>query len=177
MSTAFIENIISSKAWSLLIKIQKIIMILTTAFMITILGIVVFTRYVFHIDFFGYDELALISSFWMYLIGSSYAMYEGTHVKADIMSMLLSARTQKILKSIAGIIQTSINFFVTYLAYQLIKRSIETSPITPSYNIPFWIPQMSILVGFVLMSFYLVIYTIRDIQDCFADFNANKTRG
>lgn len=177
MSTTFIENIMNSKAWNLLIKVQKIIMIITTAFMITILGIVVFTRYVFHVDFFGYDELVLISSFWMYFIGSSYAMYEGTHVKADIMSMLLSPRVQKILKAIAGIIQTSINLFVTFLSYELIKRSIETSPITPSYNIPFWVPQMSILVGFVLMSFYMVIYTIKDLQDCFADFNANKTKG
>lgn len=67
-------------------------MLWTSIIMLSILGIVVFARYGLNADVFGYDEIVLVDSFWMYFIGASYAMYEGSHVKADILARLFSIR-------------------------------------------------------------------------------------
>lgn len=159
----FIDLIIDSKLWNFLKILQRIIMLWTSIIMLTILGIVVVARYLFHADIFGYDEIVLIDSFWMYFIGASYAMYEEAHVKADILARMFSKHIQMLMKVLAGIVQTVINIIFNIFAFNMILRSIETWPVTSSWNIPFLFPQMSILIGFTLMSFYLAIYTFRDL--------------
>ncbi|MEA4873369.1 MAG: hypothetical protein CVV54_07880 [Synergistetes bacterium HGW-Synergistetes-1] len=159
-----ITSIMKSKLWSLLIWIQRVIMLWTSIIMLSILGTVIFARYVLHADVFGYDEIVLIDSFWMYFIGASYAMYDGTHVKADILARLFSTHIQALMKVAAGIFQTGINIIFNVFALNMILRSIETQAVTSSWSIPFLFPQMSILIGFTLMSFYLLVYTLRDID-------------
>jgi len=68
------------------------------------------------------------------------------------------------MKVAAGIFQTGINIIFNVFALNMILRSIETQAVTSSWNIPFLFPQMSILIGFTLMSFYLLVYTLRDID-------------
>jgi TRAP-type C4-dicarboxylate transport system permease small subunit len=161
----FIIKITNSKSWHFLLKIQRLVMLFTSIVMLSILGIVVFARYALHMDVFGYDELVLIDSFWMYFIGASYAMYEGSHVKADILSRLYSKHIQALMKVIAGFCQTVINIIFNIFAFSMIMRSAQTMPMTASWNIPFLVPQMSILVGFTLMTFYLFIYTLIDLNN------------
>lgn len=139
-------------------------MVITTVTMLVILGAVVFTRYVFHVDFYGFDEIVLVSGFWMYFIGASYGMSKEEHVKADIVSMMLNEKQRAFSKALAGVIQTIINAVVIVLAFQMILRSIETWPVTTSWDIPYIIPQMSILLGFLITGFYLTVFTIRDIE-------------
>lgn len=139
-------------------------MLLTSLVMLMILGAVVVARYVFHMDIFGYDEIVLVDSFWMYFIGASYAMYEGGHIKADILSSLLKPRKRALMKVVAGIFQTLVNIIFNVFAYNLIVRSIKIWPVTSSWNIPFLIPQMALFLGFTLMSFYLIIYTAKDLN-------------
>ncbi|MDO4561588.1 MAG: TRAP transporter small permease subunit [bacterium] len=170
MSRNIVDAISNSKIYDWLVKIQKYIMLATTIIMLLVLSCVVVMRYVFHKDFFGYDEIVLISSFWMYFIGASYAMYEGTHVKADIFMKMFSDKTQSIIKVFAGTVQTALSMYVTFLAYQLIIRSLVTKGITTSYNIPFIVPQMSIFVGFALATFYLTLYTLKDLSVCINKF-------
>lgn len=158
-----VETVVNSKLWFLLIKAQRFIMLWTSIIMLSILGIVVFARYGLNADVFGYDEIVLVDSFWMYFIGASYAMYEGSHVKADILARLFSIRVQFLMKVLAGVCQTIVNIVFNIFALSMILRSIETWPVTSSWGIPFLIPQMSILVGFTLMTFYLSVYTLRDL--------------
>lgn len=149
-----------------LMKAQKFLMVAATIILLIILGIVVFMRYVFHKDFFGYDELAVICAYYMYFFGASYAMYEGTHVRADIIVNFFPVKVFCILKSAAGLIQTALSVYITYLAYKLCERTIAVKSITASYSISYAIPQAAIFMGFILMTFYMGIYTIMDVCDC-----------
>ena len=49
----FVNSIMESKIWSFLIWAQRAIMLWTSIIMLSILGIVVFARYVMHADVFG----------------------------------------------------------------------------------------------------------------------------
>ena len=69
-----LDKLKASSLWKMLLIVQKFTLFITTCVMVGILGVVVLFRYVFKLDFFGYDEIVMISAFWMYFIGSSYAM-------------------------------------------------------------------------------------------------------
>lgn len=169
---ASLHNFLESKPLRILLGAQKFIMVASTLLLLVILGIVVILRYTVHKDFFGYDEIAIMGAYYMYFIGASYAMYDGTHVKADIIVNYFPEKIRYILKAVAGTIQTLLSIYMTYLAYKLVSHSIEVHQITASYSLPYAIPQTAVLIGIALMTFYMGIYTIMDICDC-----AEKLKG
>ena len=140
-------------------------MFLTAVIMLSILGAVVVARYVLHMDLYGYDEIVLVDSFWMYFIGASYAMCKEEHIKADILATMMGAKSLAVTKIIAGALQTSINFIFIVLAFNMVVRSFKTWTVTSLWNIPYFIPQISILVSFVITALYLTVYTIRDYNN------------
>ncbi|MDO5114510.1 MAG: TRAP transporter small permease [Synergistaceae bacterium] len=158
----FINSIMDSEIWKSLLKVQRFIMFLTTVLMLVILGAVVLARYVLHADLYGYDEIVLVDSFWMYFIGAAYAMSKEEHIKADILATMMGEKLLAVAKLAAGILQTSINFIFVVLAYNMVARSIETWTVTSLWNIPYFIPQTAILLSFVITALYLTVYTIRD---------------
>lgn len=161
----FIYRLMDSKIWKLLLKTQRFVMFLTAVIMLSILGAVVVARYVLHMDLYGYDEIVLVDSFWMYFIGASYAMCKEEHIKADILATMMGAKSLAVTKIIAGALQTSINFIFIVLAFNMVVRSFKTWTVTSLWNIPYFIPQISILVSFVITALYLTVYTIRDYNN------------
>ncbi len=159
----WVNRVMASRLWKILLIAQKAVMLVTTVTMLAILGAVVFTRYVFHVDFYGYDEIVLVSAFWMYFIGASYGMSKEEHVRADIVAMMLSEKQRAFCKALAGVIQALLNAAVVVLACQMVLRSVKTWPVTTSWNIPYLIPQTSILAGFLITGFYLCVFAVRDI--------------
>ena len=159
-----VDRIMQSKFWNLLLFVQRKVLLATSLIMIGILVGVVVMRYVLHADFFGYDELALVDSFWMYFIGASYAMYQKSHVKADIFANLFHKTGQLRLRIVSGFMQIALQLVFDVLAFNMIMRSLTTWPTTSSWRIPFIFPQLSIFIGFLLMTFYLVVYTWKDID-------------
>lgn len=161
----FVYSFMDSKFWNWLLQIQRLIMFVSTFFMLLMLGAVVIARYVLHVDIYGYDEILLIDSFWMYFIGASYAMCKEEHIKADILASMLSKKTVAVTKITAGVLQIIINVIIAILAYNMVARAIKTWAVTTLWNIPYFIPQISILLSFVIITIYLVIYTIRDYNN------------
>lgn len=158
----FIHQIIHSKTWNFLLKSQRFIMFLTTVVMLSILGAVVVARYLLHADLYGYDELILVDSFWMYFIGASYAMSKEEHIKADILATVMSHKMLACSRVIAGILSTIISGIFIILSFQMVIRSFKTWTVTSLWNIPYFIPQIAIFLSFLITTLYLFIYTIRD---------------
>lgn len=158
----FIYKLMDSKFWKLLLKAQRIVMFITAVVMLSMLGAVVVARYLLHVDLYGYDEIVLVDSFWMYFIGASYAMCKEEHIKADILATMMGAKSLAVTKVIAGVLQTSINFIFIVLAFNMVARSFKTWTVTSLWNIPYFIPQIAILLSFVITALYLTVYTIRD---------------
>jgi TRAP-type C4-dicarboxylate transport system permease small subunit len=161
---SLVDRIINSKAHRIFIFLQKVIMIVTTVIMLVLLASIVFCRYIFHTDIYGYDEFLLVSAFWMYFFGATYAMYEGVHVRADIIGLLLSPKNRLRLKIVADILQIIISSILAILAFNLVVRAAETWQVSACWDIPFLIYQLPIFIGFLIMTFYLVLELLKDIQ-------------
>ncbi len=158
-----IEKIKSSFIWKCLIKLQQWLMIASSIFVILIMFVEVLLRYVFKSDLYGIEEIVVIAAFWLYFMGSSYGVYEKSHVKADILPQMMSQKAQKTLNIIIRFIMAALCCLFTYWAVGMISHCLKYMPRTTGLRIPIVISQFSILLGYFLMSIYAIIYFLEDL--------------
>ena len=131
-----VVRLVNSVPYKALLKAQEVVCFATTCVMTGVLGVVVVCRYVLHEDFFGYDAIVLISAFWMYFIGSSYAMNKREHVRADIVERFLQPKGKRRLRIFSGIAQTALAIQFAVLSVRYLMRAIEIWPTSSAWNIP-----------------------------------------
>jgi len=119
---------------------------------------VVILRYGFQADLFAYEEWLLIICFWLYFLASALGTYENSHVNADLLSYLTDNARLNWLRAVAiCVIELLVSLAVVYWAVLMISEEIGTYPnwqSTIALKIPFLVPRLGVLVGFLLMSFY-----------------------
>jgi TRAP-type C4-dicarboxylate transport system permease small subunit len=158
-----IEAIKKSLMWRMLIAIQKWLMIASSIFVVLIMCAVVVLRYVFRSDLYGIEEIVIIAAFWLYFMGSSYGVYEKSHVKADILPQMMSEKNQAFLSVIINLIVAGLCILFTYWSIDMITHCLKYMPRTTGLRIPIVVSQFSIFVGYFLMSIYSVIYFLESL--------------
>lgn len=156
------EKIMDTKVWNWLLFFEKVLMIISSAGVVLILTAVVVCRHVFSISFIGYTELLTLLAFWMYFIGGAYASYENSHIGADIIGQFASAKTKLKLDIFSRVVQIVIGIPLVILGVDMLKFDILTKQVTVDLKLPLLWSQTPILIGFFLMTFYAVVYIIRD---------------
>ncbi len=149
--------------WKLLLRTQQVLLVLTSLFVVFIMCLEVFLRYVLKSDLFGLEEIVVIAAFWLYFMGSSYGVYDKSHVKADIIPQMLGEKARAALSVAVRFTISSLCILFSIWAVEMIFYSIEWMPRTTGLRIPVFISQLSVLVGYVLMSIYSVVYFFEDL--------------
>lgn len=157
------EQIQSNIVWKLLLYIQKAIIVLSSLTIVVIMSLWAILRYVFHADMYGMEEIVVMVAFWLYFMGSSYAVCDKSHVKADIIPSLLSKRHQNYLKPVLYALMCVASLVYTMWSFDTVHYSYIENPKTLALRIPFWIGQSSIFVGFLLCSMYSAVYCIQSL--------------
>lgn len=173
----FLDRLKASSFWKVLLSIQKLILFITTCVMVGILGVVVLFRYALKFDFFGFDEIVMISAFWMYFIGSSYAMEKREHVRADILERILPLKGKKTLRIISGTIQTLVAIEAMRLSISYIINGFKIWPTTSAWNLPMVTSMAAVTVGFVLMAFYVIVQFLEEITTPASDLVCEEVSG
>ena len=155
----------SSYLWNSLIKVQRFILFCTTSVMVGILGLVVLFRYIFRADLFGYDEIIMISAFWMYFIGSSYAMERREHVRADILERVLPHKIKRYIRLLSNVCQTVIALATAELSIAYIINGIKIWPTTSAWGLPMITSMSAVTIGFCLMTFYVIVQCLEEFVD------------
>lgn len=158
----YVSALRNSRFWKVLVRIQEIILFSLSIGVLAVLGLVVLMRYVFHTDVFAFDEIVLVIAYWMYFLGSGYALYEGTHVKADVLEAFVPRRIKLALRSLVGLIQVVLGIIYIGWAWEMIVYSWTEMPKTIVWEIPIAFPQTSVFIGFILMTFYSLVYCLED---------------
>lgn len=159
----FLQKLKNSFIWKLLLQFQKLILFTTSCVMVGVLGAVVLCRYVIHTDLFGYDEIVMISAFWMYFIGSSYAMEKREHVRADILERILPPIGIKWLHIISSILQTLIALETARLSIDYMINGFKIWPTTSAWGLPLITSMSAVTIGMVIMAFYVVVQLLEEL--------------
>jgi TRAP-type transport system small permease protein len=148
--------------WEMLLKMQRIVMLLTICISTSAIMAEVVMRYIFKTSLVGIEELAAYIAFWLYFIGSSYGTYERSHIKAELTHMIIkNPKYYAISRAVTSFISVVLSGYAVILAYRYIEwgiRHMEQSSATflgSTYPVVYF--QFSLLVGFVLMCFYFFV--------------------
>lgn len=149
-------------AWKWLARVQQYIIVLS---LVTSLGFVfaeVVLRNVVKTSLFGTSELAMLSIWWLYLIGASVAAWERSHIKADILLVFARHKPQRM--ALARVLSSAVTLLLCVVAsswaFTFIDRGFELGRRSYYLKIPIIYAQFAILVGFVLMSLYFLIQLV-----------------
>lgn len=158
-----IDKLTESHFWNILQRIEKFFLIISSLTVVITLCLVVFGRHVLHYGFLGYTEILVLAAFWMYFIGASYGSYEESHITADILSQFVGEKAQLKLAIFSKCVQAVVGLPLIYLSFEMLQYDIKTQQATVDLEIPLLWSQAPIFIGFTLMTFYALVYIVRDV--------------
>lgn len=142
---------------------------------IVVMFVAVLMRYVFHEDFFGYEEILLTVILWMYYLGAAYATYNETHIRGDIASFLFKTGKQKKFYNISMVAFSIIimSFWIVW-GFQYASWNVLSGGTSSALHIPLWIGQIAIYVGILGLFFFAILNLVRYIKMKPEDFVADQ---
>lgn len=141
--------------------IPSILMLFTSL----LIFVQVILRYFFGKSIVWGEELARYGIVWFVFLGSSLAVKEGAHASVDVIVKLLPKMTRRVVEILAIVISIFYCAVVVYAGMNLVLRVRSMGNITPTLEIPMFIPYLAIPVGVTLMGIRYVMDLIKKIQD------------
>lgn len=160
--------------WRAFLQVIKTGIFVCAAVDIVVMFIAVVMRYIFHEDFFGYEEILMNVILWMYYLGAAYATYNETHIKGDVMSFVFKTGKQKKFYNLSMVIISIIimAFWVVW-GFQYASWNIHSGGTSSALHIPLWIGQISIYIGILGLFFFAILnlakYIVMKPEDFVAD--------
>lgn len=155
--------------WVSLLKIQRLVLVVSVCISTTAVFTEVILRYFFKTSFVGIEELAAYFAFWMYFVGASYGAYERSHIKAELTHLVFGssinyAKCRAVTSFIAFAAATYvIPWAYDYMVWGFVMGEQSSSTLFGStYPVVYF--QLSIFVGLILMSFYFLVEFIQWIK-------------
>lgn len=155
--------------WDGLIKVQRLILVISVCIATTAVFTEVILRYVFESSFVGIEELAAYCAFWMYFIGASYGAYERSHIKAELTHLIFGTSINYAkCRAVTSFISFAAATYIIPWAWDYVMWGFERweqsrSTLLGSTYPVVWF-QISIFIGLCLMSFYFLVEFIQWVK-------------
>jgi len=156
-------RVFSTKPAKAIEKFMKAILIITGALIILLVTAYVLTRYLFKVNFDGFEELCTLIVVWMYFIGSANASREQSHIAADMLGLFVKKESVfnkfVIVRHALGVIVIAI---MLYLSFDFMWFNAMMKAKSMTYHIPMYCYHFSLFLGILLMLFYDICHLVND---------------
>ncbi len=150
--------------WNALRKLLRFGLVLSSILVTLITFAAVITR-AMNINFLGYEEVLIICAFWLYMLGTAYGSYEDSHIKADvIVVMMRDGYAKSLLALLRNLLTLVLGVIFLVWAFQLFQWTIIMENKTPVWRIPMTVSQSSLLFGLTVASFYNAVYFYDEVK-------------
>lgn len=145
--------------WKWLAGVQQHIVVLSIVLCLGAVLVQVVLRAIVRVSLFGTPEIAIMSAWWLYLIGASTGAWERSHIKAEILHVAFQRNPQKLalVRVISDGLTVLLCIVATHWAFIYFLRAFEIGRRSFYLKIPWTYAQASLAVGFILMSFYFLV--------------------
>ena len=151
--------------WRGMDRLQQIMLILTSVFISTFMFVEVMLRYVFHKPVMGIEEIVPLGAFWLYFIGASYGSYKRTHIKAEVIEMMVkNPRTVAITRVVASFITFGLSLYLCKWGLDFFIYGLTQGQFSATLFIPMVYSQSAVFFGMILMTFYFLIELIDRVR-------------
>lgn len=137
----------------------------------------VVSRYFLGYSIWGWEELAMLSAMWIYMIGAAMAAYDRSHLKVEIMPLLIKdPRKLSLTRALAVLIALVMAGYMTYWSSDLFLWGLKHRQETPIFGIPWVVAQSSLFLAAILISIYFLHELVDNIRSIFnpQDFSAEE---
>jgi len=142
----------------------SLVLVLGTIAITGVLAWATVSRYVFKINFVGFEEIAILIACWLYFAGAAYAAFNNTHIAVSVVdSYLQDSFTKRLLIFIRWLITASVCGLFTYYAYDFFAfgffgplGNFRFQPTSQLWRIPLWTSYLAVFVGFIFMEVYFI---------------------
>src|SRR5699024_5526309 len=101
--------------WNSLLKMQWGVIIIASVLIVVIEGAIVIMRYFLKADLFDIEEIIVISSFFLYFIGTSVGTHDKKHITAELVSEFVNNEIiKRSIKLISSFITTAVCLVIFY---------------------------------------------------------------
>lgn len=150
--------------WSGLAKFLRFGLIVSSC-LVTLITFASVIMREFNINFLGYEEILIICAFWLYMLGTAYGSYENSHIKADVIVIMMpEGFTKSLIAIIRNVLSLILGFIFFLWALQLFQWTVEMANKTPVWRIPMTVSQSSLLFGLTFATFYNAVYLYDEIK-------------
>lgn len=146
-----------------LLNVENILIILLLSVMVLMAFLQVILRNLFSMGILWADIFLRHLVLWVGFIGASLATREAKHINIDILTRLLSKTKQAYFKIIIDFVSAAVCFILAGAGYKFLMYEIEADTILFN-NVPAWIFQLIIPVGFALIGFRFILNIIERIM-------------
>lgn len=151
--------------WHGLTNLQKGVLIATSLFVAIFMFVEVMLRYVFEAPLMGIEEILPLGAFWLYFIGGSFASYTRTHVKAEVIEVMVpNRRAVDIIRVVAIAITFGVCIILCVWGFNFFMWSLIERRLSCTLFIPMIYAESAVFVGIVLMTFYFLIELIERVR-------------
>lgn len=150
--------------WKALAKFLRFGLIVSSILVTVITFAAVITR-ALNINFLGYEEVLIICAFWLYMLGTAYGSFEDSHIKADVIVVMMpEGRTKSLVAMLRNTVTLVLGIIFLLWALQLFQWTIIMENKTPVWRIPMTVSQSSLLFGLTVATFYNAVYLYDEVK-------------
>lgn len=125
----------------------------------------VISRYVFETPMMGLEEMALIPTMWLYILGAVNASREDTQIRANVLDIFLKTdRARHWLAVISESISLIISGWLTWWAWDYFKYAKRVWKESPTLYIPTIIYEAALFLGLVVMTLYVGWHLLKHLR-------------
>ncbi len=150
--------------WKALAKFLRFGLVVSSILVTVITFAAVITR-ALNINFLGYEEILIICAFWLYMLGTAYGSFEDSHIKADVIVVMMpEGRTKSMVAMVRNTLSLVLGIIFLLWALQLFQWTIIMENKTPVWRIPMTVSQSSLLFGLTVATFYNAVYLYDEVK-------------
>ena len=82
-------------------KLMKVVLVLCLAGLTALMFSEVWLRYILHLPLLWAEEVVVIPAFWLYMLGASYGSYDRSHIKVEIIDVLVKSENRRLTSHIS----------------------------------------------------------------------------
>lgn len=159
------------KAGNRFVKFQYAISITAAISLVLMIVWQSFLRYVLKAPLMGIEELMVLPTIWLYMMGAADASYENSHIVCGILTLYIKKERSK---RLFQIVKSSLTFVIfAWLAYWGFKYAVysfDLWKVTDLLYIPMFFEEGAMFVGFLLMT----VYALRDCVSAAKSFGKGE---
>ena len=145
-----------------LMRIKNILIIILLSVMVLMAFLQVVLRNLFSMGILWADIFLRHLVLWVGFIGASLATREAKHINIDVLTRLVPSTKQPYFKIFIDLVSTTVCVILARAGYKFVSYEIEAGTILFN-DIPAWIFQSIIPVGFALIAFRFILNLIEEI--------------